>query len=189
MFSLQEIIDQFGRDSEALSVALSQFSCKRNHDLESFLKERAVTFEKLSKSRTYVYLNDEDDGPFILGFFSLAIKTFEIPDGVSNRGRMELDGFAAKIKGHPIADIPCYLVGQLGRNDFVSHDILPGAEILEDALSVIARAQEAVGGRYVLIECVCNKDLVQFYVDNHFTEVSNVFDGDISMAQLLRKIS
>lgn len=65
-----------------LQSYLSSFCCEKDADIESFLRTRAVSFEKLSKSRTYLILDEDqlDQGEFvILGYFTLALKVLIIP--------------------------------------------------------------------------------------------------------------
>lgn len=98
-----------GEDSEVLNRYLSSFFCEKDADIESFLRTRAAAFEKLSKSRTYLVLDEEKlaDGKFIiLGYFTLALKVLIIPVDKSIRSRQQLDGFSGKIYGEPIREIP-----------------------------------------------------------------------------------
>ena len=51
----------------------------------------------------------------------------------------------------------------------------------------MASAVEAVGGRYILIECRDDEKLVQFYLDNDFEVLSRIPDEDKKMVQMLRR--
>ena len=44
---------------EELEMLLSSFHCSLENDIEFFLKNRAVSYENLSKSRTYLILDFE----------------------------------------------------------------------------------------------------------------------------------
>lgn len=57
--ALKTLIKITGEDRELLYNILSSFSCKEDTDIEFFLHERAVEFEELAKSRTYL-ICDED---------------------------------------------------------------------------------------------------------------------------------
>ena len=113
-------------DNELKSI-LSSFSCKYDADIQNFLHNRAIDFEKLLKSRTYLIVSDEQFQnpkiPFneitIYGYISLAVKVFTVPEETSNRQRQQLDGFSAKEHGKQISNFPCYLIGQLARNSNV----------------------------------------------------------------------
>ena len=107
---------------------------------------------------------------------------------MSNRMRKELDGFSAKIHGEQINDFPCYLIGQLSKNSNVSSEELSGKQLIDFAADIIAMAVEAVGGRYMMIECRNEEKLIQFYKDNYFNEVARIPDGNQPMVQMIRKI-
>ena len=48
------------KEDERVNRLLSSFSCAKDPDIEHFLRSRAVEFERLSKSRTYLIF-DEDE--------------------------------------------------------------------------------------------------------------------------------
>lgn len=175
---------------------MNNFSCSLDEDIEMFLRDKAISFEELSKARTYLVIDGEQvDNPDvqlkdlrILGYFALALKVLSIPDDYSNRKRKELDGLSAKLHGEVIKDIPCYLIGQLARNDEVSTKELTGKQLLEMAFSVIQTSVDAVGGRIVMIECRDRDNLVAFYQDNDFVVIAEQSDNGQPMKQMIRKI-
>ena len=180
-------------EDNALSELLSSFSCRQDSDIESFLHNRAVEFENLSKARTYLIFDAADfengrEHPIIYGYISLALKILTVPASVSNRLRKELDGFNAKIHGQQISDFPCYLIGQLSKNSEVKDNPVTGSDLLNIAFDIIASAAEAVGGRYMMIECRNEEKLIKFYSVNSFGEVDRIPDDDIPMVQMIRKI-
>ena len=92
------------KEGNELSELLSSFSCEKDEDIEYFLHNRAIEFERLSKARTYLVLNQEqlenqEKHLTIYGYISLALKILSVPQDMSNRMRKELDGFSAKIHG------------------------------------------------------------------------------------------
>ena len=159
-----------------------------------FLKSKAITYEKLSKARTYLIV-DENDLAFkaieentILGYIALALKVLTIPESVSNRMRREIDGLSAKIHGEQITAFPVYLIGQLGRNTNVSKDAISGKDLIGYAFDVIQPAIDSVGGRYILVECHDDEKLINFYSDNQFTAFAKIPDQEHSMVQMIRKV-
>lgn len=184
-------------DGDLLTQILSSFSCVQDKDIENFLHNRAVEFEKLSKARTYLICDADQllaDGFFmdqliIYGYVSIALKVLSVPDDMSNRKRKEIDGLSAKIHGEQIKDFSCYLIGQLSRNSNVAHDSISGADLLQASYDVIAAAIDAVGGRYVMIECHEDQKLIDFYSANGFEEISRVADENRPMVQMIRKIA
>jgi hypothetical protein len=187
------LIEELEEDKE-LKPLLSSFSCCEDEDIEHFLHNRAIEFEKLSKSRTYLVCDQDELQTMkiheltIYGYIALAQKILTVPSEVSNRVRKELDGYSAKIHGEQISDFACYLIGQLSRNSNVSRDLLSGKQLLNFAEDIIATAVEAVGGRYMMIECKDEVKLIRFYENNQFTEIARIPDQEQPMVQMIRKI-
>ena len=119
-------------DIDLLRHILSSFSCIQDEDIQNFLHNRAIDFEKLLKSRTYLVIDEQQfehadfklKNLIIYGYISLAVKVFTVPETTSNRQRQQLDGFSAKEHGKQISNFPCYLIGQLARNSNVPKEIL-----------------------------------------------------------------
>ena len=191
VIALKSLIHKLEPDPRLLQQILNTFSCEQDSDIASFLHSRAVEFERLSKARTYLIVDEISlkQGTFtILGYFSIALKTLSIPETLSNRARKELDGFSGKIHGEPIQNIPCYLIGQLARNSLTDAKTLPGNAIFGLAYGTIAAAVNLVGGRYLMIECRNIESLIRFYKDNLFTEIARISDGTVPMVKMIRKI-
>ena len=55
-------------------------------------------------------------------------------------------------------------------------------------MDIIAASVEAVGGRYMMIECRDTEKLIRFYQNNSFKEISHIPDKDQPMVQMIRKI-
>ena len=192
--ALKEIMNEL--EDDKIKNLLSSFSCVYDEDIQNFLHNRAIEFERLSKSRTYLIVSEEQfenpeiafDEITIYGYISLAVKVFTVPETTSNRQRQQLDGFSAKEHGKQISNFPCYLIGQLARNSNVPKDSISGAELLNFAYDIIAISVDAVGGRNILVECHNNKKLVQFYLDNEFYKISQMPDENQTMIQMIRRI-
>lgn len=191
LIPLQTLIDQMGEGSEMLQQTLSSFYCSQDVDIENFFKNRSVEFERLGKSRTYI-LCDEDkliSGEIVItGYFSLSLKVLILPEELSVRARKEYDGYRGKIHGNLIREIPCYLIGQLARNSNIDKSLISGSELIDHACSVIQSAVDAVGGRYVLVECHPSDNLLKFYSNNGFFEFARIPLDDMPMVQMIRKI-
>ena len=140
-------------ENSTLSEMLSSFSCAKDRDIENLVLDEETM---LGGSST----------PVIYGYFSVLLKVLTVGNYVSNRKRLELDGFSAKIHGKRIDSFPCYLIGQLAKNSDVSSNPVSGKELLEMAQYAINTSVEAVGGRYVMIECHENEKLLEFYRNN-----------------------
>lgn len=101
----------------SLLEGISNFSCAKNSEVENFLKKQAINFNQINKSKTYLLL-DEDIFPDtfgILGYFTIALTTLDIPENMSNTQIAKLDGFSAKSHQKLITALPAYLIGQLAK--------------------------------------------------------------------------
>lgn len=153
---------------EVFGESISNFSCAKNEDLAEFLHNSAEKFERLDKSRTYLFVEkDELGGPRILGYFSIAVHSVNVPEGMGMRKIRMLDGYSAKRNGAVVSVVPAYLIGQLAKNDMYSHE-LSGDEMLAAAISTIEKARNVAGGRLIVIDCKPIEKLHEFYTRNGF---------------------
>ena len=154
-------------DKNVLKKILSTFTCNR---------------DKLDKKDFCL------DQLLICGYITLALKVLSVPPETSINTRKKLDGLSGKIHGKAIENFPCYLIGQLARNDSVTKKMLPGEELLRFSYDIIATVVEAIGGRYIMIECRDEEGLLSFYSQNDFKRMSESSDGDHLQIQMIRKI-
>ncbi|AEF97232.1 hypothetical protein [Methanotorris igneus] len=156
---LKRLLEKY--DEEKVKNLLNNFSCSKNPDVELFLKNTAILFEKLNKSRTYlIFKKDTKD---ILAYFTLALSILKIVDEeISKKTLKKLDGISKEKKEFSI-----YLIGQLGKNDKF-WDEIKGDIILQEAIDTLCNANELVGGRIILVETLNNEKLIKFYENNGF---------------------
>ena len=94
LISLKDLISEI--EDEKLNKLLTSFKCDLDPDIEFFLKDRAVTFERLSKARTYLIIDEDEletksiEEINILGYVALALKVLTVPESVSNRMRSQV---------------------------------------------------------------------------------------------------
>lgn len=165
-----------------MSGVFSNFECKKDPDIQSFLINRAILYERKNKSRTYL-LVDAADIRNLLGYCSVSPQVLRIPENLSNSQIKKLDGLYTRNRNGngPISEIPAYLIGQVGKNSkFV--DEITGKDILNIAFEAIETAQEAVGGRVAYIECKPIQEVIDFYKNNGFTYLwEDPIDGMLQM--------
>lgn len=160
------------------------------------MHDKAIKFENLNKARTYLIYNEEQvekpdfclDQLVIYGYITLSLKILTVPPETSGNKRKNLDGLSSRLHGKPISDFPCYLIGQLAKNSNIENNELTGDALLQFAYKTIASAVDAVGGRYMMIECHNNSKLIDFYTRNDFDEIARESDGQFEMVQMIRKI-
>ena len=153
---------------------VANFYCSKDHNIEDFLKRKALLFEKLGKSRTFLVA---DEGFDIVGYFSLALSILDIPQILSNRKRKNLDGLSAKRKGELVEKIPSILIGQLAKNDLY-REKFSGNGLLEICLSKILEGQKILGGRIIMVECKKRPELINFYEQADFIMTTKEFDKE-----------
>lgn len=160
---LSDLIKEY--EIEKVERYLSTFFCKKNKDVENFLKIRAIEYEKLNNSRTFLIVDQENLN--LVGYFTLALSSIDLVDTkLSGRKKHRLR-YGNSNKNL----IPGFLIGQLARNDSVSKDSFEGSKILEYALYYLNKSHDIIGGKFVLIDC-CTK-LVDFYTKNGFVEIGS----------------
>jgi hypothetical protein len=168
LFSLSEII-QNTNSVRRVKKLLETFSCTRNIDLQDFLYNKAVTFEKNLRSRTYLYIDNTTQE--VVAYFTITISTLHT-DSISPEVIKLLDGYK-----DDVASIPCFLIGQLGKSDkFEPRKI--GEYILDDAIEIIDRSQQSLGGRFILLDAINKEQVIKFYEANAFFPIEKDPDSE-----------
>ncbi|WP_200888052.1 acetyltransferase [Pseudoalteromonas sp. SCSIO 43210] len=109
-----------------------------------------------------------DDGSGqILAYFSLSIKEVSLNQNnetkISKGLRKKLDGICKNSER-----VNAYLIGQIGKNDSVANNQINLSYILEEAYTIIDKANQLVGGRVIILECEKAERLVALYQKNGF---------------------
>lgn len=165
-------------DEETIQELISIFVCEKDKDIENFLKEKAILFEKLGKSRTYFIFDENDDEFKILAYFTLAMQVLKVPEELlSGRKTKEFDGFSSKIRGAKITEFPAILIGQLGKNDLYSGAVL-GSEVMEYCLVTLLEGQIRLGGRIIMLECKDVPYIISLYKSFGFQKLEKDYEKD-----------
>ncbi|MBN2653004.1 MAG: hypothetical protein JXR63_11530 [Spirochaetales bacterium] len=142
---------------------LKSFSCSKEKDVESFLHNSAILFQKANRSRTYLIVSDNSE---IIGYFSLAIKTVFLNSFLSNNKRRYAN--IKKVHIDKLEIMNMFLIGQIGRNDKFSSSDLNLKGFLGYIIPIIDEVKEKIGGSSILIEVKRNSKLVQLYENYGF---------------------
>ncbi|WP_110558690.1 hypothetical protein [Helicobacter cinaedi] len=164
--SLEDLI--LNKPEREVYESLKDFSCSRNRELETFLLEKAIQFEKSHRSRTFLLLSDTK----IEGFFTLSLNILRTK-GLSNTRAKKLNPKYSKDD----EDIPCFLIGQLARADGSE---MNGANILNTSLFILEQARKLLGTKFVMLDSVNEKKVLDFYRKNGFVAL-NESDGAVSV--------
>lgn len=163
----------------------------RPHDVEVFLKTKAIGFERTAIATTYLVFDVKTK--ILLGFFSLANRplTMLMEDfkGLSKSQQKSLK-YSGRQIGHEF-QVNSYLIGQLGKNYDKSVKNaayeLSGRELLDLAYGKVLEASKIIKAKYVWIECEDIDCLKEFYSNFSFSMISNYFSSN-GLRVMVRKI-
>jgi len=142
---------------EYLSKIISSFSCKRDTDVESFLKNNAIMYEKRHLSRTYLMFAD-NTGRELDAYFTVAVSSMDVSGlECSNelRKKMNINDKLAQ----------SYLIGQIEKRDGGEKGL--GELAISSAVKMITKVNVMVGCRVIRLDC--KPSLIKYYTDNGFT--------------------
>ena len=168
--SLDLLMDEIGE--ERVKGLLSGFSCPLNKDIESFLRLKAIEFEKQKLSRTQLIFTCYQSKNVLIGYYTLAFKSFNITKtGLSNTLRKKISKFATYEPVLKIHVLPAPLIAQLGKNFTNGYNkLITGDELLKMACDDIQLVQSVLGGKVAYLECEDCPALISFYESNGFVE-------------------
>lgn len=174
---------------DTLVEALRCFKCYKDPDVQGFLNNDAIEFEKRGLATTYLLLSREAFGNNqikIEGYFSLTHKAVIFAKEVSRTARQKLTGKKDATSRSFV------LIGQLGKyicknkDGSISCSSLSAKEILDDALTIIQNASDYIICRNVIVECKPIDKVKNIYQTYGFTDLQ--FDEQDGLHTLYLKI-
>ncbi len=148
---LGEILKDYNESK--IAEAFKEFSCSRDADLENFLQNKAIAYQRTNFGKSYLCIDKKelDNGHFkIMAYFTLAQR----PMNISNLSKTKKRKVLGDYPGRDGLDmVPAYLIGQLGRCDDYSNSDLSGEQILNECYHAISLAARVVGGNMIILEC------------------------------------
>lgn len=170
VIALQKILDSEKVPEERIKKILSSFSCPLNPDVETFLKNSAIPYERQGISRTFLVYASVKEQAEMVGYFSLAMKNITVPTKRLSKGiQKRLGRFATRPINLKEYQLSSPLIGQLSKNytDGLNRYI-SGDELLGMALDMVRKGQLIFGGKHVYIECEEKEQLLSFYEQHGF---------------------
>lgn len=149
------------------------------NDVEFFLHEKAIDFEKMALATTYLLFSTYNEELVLVGYFSLANKPLTMSkknyNNLNNKQQRALcqNGSKTESGGYRVNS---YLIGQVGKNYSETAkkiNAINGTQILTIAYDTVLKAKELINARYVWIECENTPRLKSFYNDFGFEAVEN----------------
>lgn len=186
-----------GQEEGDINSLLFSFVGLRNnsasYDIEDFLRNKSIQFEKMDLARTYLVLADYKKETYLAGYFSIANKPLVVKrkafKRLSKSLQKKLMGFGHKTD---VQNYECkgYLIGQLGKNyseEAKKANQVSGEDLLQLSYEKILEAHEVVGGRVVHLECQNIDSLKDFYFRNGFREIED-FESPNQMHVFVKSI-
>lgn len=162
-YSITEILAEQG-ENETENFLRQQFHCSRNLDVENFLHNKAIRFEKADAARTYLIF---DNNFRILAYFSLTFKTVEFNNISKTLNKKLTGGFSDN------NSVKVFLIGQIGKND-IQNNPIKLSDILDIIFQKIQQATRLISGRVVVLECENNLKLISLYERHGFSVIETL---------------
>lgn len=163
------------------------------HDVEYFLHNRAIEFEKHGLSRTYLVFSSYQGKKILVGYYSLSNKPLVIAKRnfakLSTSLKRKLMGFGHRTEQENY-EIRGFLLGQLGKNysdETIKSKAVTGEDLLQLANDSMRIAYKATGGRIFYLECEDVDKLKSFYNKVGFKELEE-FKSPTGLCLFIRKI-
>ena len=170
---------------EEFRAFVEEYSCPLNTDVENFLSHIAITNQRIGISRTNLVYAITNSGLVLVGYYSLALQVLDLDRITSKSLRKKITGFKRENK----LGAAVYLIGQMGKNFHNNaNNLISGKYLFLLAMQDILKAQQAVGGRIVVVECKIDDKLRKFYEETLGVQLIDTAD-DESMLKYMTMIS
>lgn len=158
--NILDMIDAVGE--EHVKRILSDFSCPKNQEIETFIKKSAIDFAKRKLSVTHLVFHEAGK---LAAFFTLTHKAVEISDnGLSSASRKKIQRYAQRDETSNSYMVSAFLIAQFGKNYSMQPDEVPdGNRLMVNSFKILAKVQKDVGGGVVYLECEDKPKLLAFY--------------------------
>jgi hypothetical protein len=157
-----------GHSQELLEDKLREFSCAMDSDVETFIRSKAIDYEKAGYSRTFIYEAKDKGVASIAAYFTVAITSVSFADVSRSRKSKVLGGYPGRDSLDHFAGL---LIAQLARADGVSKEVITGQQLIENAEEVIEQGRRFLGGKVIYLDC--KEPLVEFYENNGYVLINN----------------
>lgn len=185
--NILDLIDVIGE--EATKSVLSVFVCKKNPEIEYFVKNNAVDFAKRKISITYLFVDENIEK--IYAIYSITHKVIEIdPVTLSKSKIKQIEKFAEKDIESGKYIVSAFLLAQFGKSLDGKQANVSGNAMMDTVIAKLKDIQHEIGGGIVYLECENNDKLLEFYgnANNRFVAFGERLDKaeNITYRQLLR---
>lgn len=180
-----------GKSDNEVSDFLKGFSCKKNKEVQWFLRKLSMRFARLNISATHLVLSEDFER--IVAYYTLVCKPLSVmADELGEDSRNSLEEFCRLNEQRRCYDFSAYLIAQLGRNyapDLM--ETISGGELMNVILDHLRRMRINLGGNVAFVEYEKgNAKLLEYYTRNGFVSMHSKSDSgeNDKLAQLFRFI-
>jgi len=180
-----------GKSDNEVSDFLKGFSCKKNKEVQWFLRKLSMRFARLNISATHLVLSEDFER--IVAYYTLVCKPLSVmADELGEDSRNSLEEFCRLNEQRRCYDFSAYLIAQLGRNyapDLT--ETISGDELMNVILDHLRRMRINLGGNVAFVEYEKgNAKLLEYYTRNGFVSMHSKSDSgeNDKLAQLFRFI-
>lgn len=170
--AIQNMLNTF----ETISITGSESA----HDVDYFLKNKSVLFDKQGLSRTHLVFSSYKGQSILVGYFTISNKplvfTKRMLDKCTKTLKKKLQQKGETHSGNDNLIIQGYLIAQIGKNyskEALATKSLNGEDLLTLAYEMVESGSKIFGGSYIWVEYEDNEKLKKYYKDFGFTEIEN----------------
>jgi hypothetical protein len=147
-----------------------------NHEIEIFVREKAVDFSNASLAKTFLVYTENENKNSLVGFFTLTGKSILIQNysQLSNTYAKKVRKFSEYYERLNAQILHVILIAQFGKNYANGSDkLITGDELLDLAFEKTEEAQRIIAGKIICVECVDDPKHIDFYKRNDFRIFQN----------------
>ncbi len=158
--NILDMIEEFGEES--VQAILSEFSCPKNNEIQTFVRDKAIVFAKQRMAITYLVFDDE---AMLIGIFTLTHKSITISaEGMSKSVMRRFERHSKLDEKTNSYTTSAFLIAQFGKNyQYSPKGNLSGDELMDSTMRVLKDIQKEVGGGIVYLDSEDNPFLLNFY--------------------------
>ena len=183
--TLSELL-KYDTEENIKNKFLNNFKSLENNDIEKFLHNRAIEFEKKSVSTTHLVFNNKK----LVGYLSLSNKSLILSkerfEKLSNSRKKKLMQSGQILENGHLA-VNSYLIGQLGKNyNLTKEEQIKGKDLLSFGFNLLLEVKKIMTARYVWLECENFEKLINFYRTFGFEKVDDFISEDGFVVMIMK---
>jgi hypothetical protein len=154
LHSLREQISESETRLLELEQKFKEFCCVRDKDVESFIHDKAIRYERSGLSRTYYYTRRSSGSGSkktnVAAYFSIAITSVDFTGVHQSRREKVLGSTPGRVSRNHFGGL---LIAQLARDDRFDESAISGVELIEACEEIIEFGRNYLGGRAIYLDC------------------------------------